>query len=55
MDRGDDGRFVWDSRMVKCEEDCAEEGHGLVIWIRLKLGINVDHEGRTDCREQACL
>ena len=55
LDRRDDGGFVWDYGMVKGEEDCAKERHGLVVWVRLELGINVDNEGRADCREQTRL
>ena len=29
------GGFIWDSRLIEGEEDCAEESYGLLVWIRL--------------------
>ena len=40
---------------MESEEDCAEEGRILAIWIGLELGMDVDDEWRSDGREQARL
>ena len=41
--------------MVEGEEGRAKEHHRLVIWVWLEFGIDVDDEGRADCREQTRL
>ena len=41
--------------LVHIIEDDTEEGGGLLIWIGLKLGVDLDDEGGSDGREQASL
>ena len=41
--------------MVESEEDCTEEGGGLLVGIGLEIRMDVDDKGGADCREQAGL
>ena len=41
--------------MIEGEEDGAEEGRGLVVRVGLKVRLDIDDEGRADCREQTGL
>ena len=44
-----------DGGLIESEEDCAEEGHGLVVWVGAEIGMDVNDEGRADRREQTRL
>ena len=41
--------------LIKSEEDGAEEGGGLLVWIGLEVRLDVDDESRADGREQTRL
>ena len=44
LNRWNNGGLAGDGRLIESEEDCTEEGCGLLVWIGLKVGTNVDDE-----------
>jgi len=54
-DRWDGGSFVRDGRLVEGEEDCTEDGCGLLVRIGLEPRVDVDDEGGADSGEQTRL
>ena len=55
LDRRGGRSLARDGGLVESEEDCAEEGGGLLVRIGLEVGMDVDDEGRADGREQTGL
>jgi len=49
------GDFVRSNGSVEAEEDCAEVGFRSFTGVWLELRLDVDDEGRTDCRERTSL
>ena len=44
LNRWNNGGLAGDGGLIESEEDCTEEGCGLLVWIGLKVGTNVDDE-----------
>jgi len=55
LDRWNGGGLTWDDGLVESEEDGAEEGGGLRIWIWLEVRMDIDDESGADGREQTGL
>ena len=47
--------FHLEWQTVEGEEDSAEEGCRLLVWVGSELGLDVNDEGQTDCGEQTRL
>ena len=51
-----DGRdVIAESGVVHIVEDDTEESSGLLVWVRLELGVDLDDEGGSDGGEQTGL
>jgi len=50
-----DRNVVAESGVVYLVNENAEESGGLFIWIRLKLGVDLDNEGRSNGGKQTSL
>ena len=57
LNRWNDGGLAGDSGLIESEKDGAEEGHGLVVLVRvgLEVRLDVDNGSRTDGGEQTRL
>ena len=51
----DGGNVIAESGVVHIVEDYTEESGGILVWIRLELGVDLDDEGGSDGREQTGL
>ena len=55
LNRWNGGGLTGDGGLVESEEDGAEEGSGLFIWIGSEVRMEIDDEGRADGGEQTRL